>query len=168
MVFGRIRRRVRVLRKLGLLVPLGHEQYLDSASLFSAAFPPLFFALLDENGESKNPLTRYVAALGDAAYAVRAFLMNACIPVPLDCTRYNFEDEARAALDWLRQLREKDAAAALILADMALVYTFDVELALEILENLIEEEKERLKCIRQRIVRSRVILADALWELTTS
>jgi len=166
----KVRVRVRALRRLGLLVPLHYEQYLDAATLFHAAFPPLFVTLPNGNGGSENPLVRYVAALANTAYVVRTFLMNASIPpIALDCARYNLEDEARKASEWLRQLREKskDAAvmdAAAMLADMTVLYTYDVEFALEVLEDLLKEEKEELRCIRQRVQRARIILADALWE----
>ena len=153
------------LKRLGLLVPMRYEQYLDAATLFSSAFPPLFAVFLDKR---ENPVVKYIAALANVAYAARAFLLNVRIPISLDCMRYDsLEDKARAALNWLRQLREKDAAAAAILADMAVLYTYDVEFALEILENLLKEEKEELRCVRQRVARARKTLVDALRELTT-
>jgi len=144
-----------------------YEQYLDAATLFSSAFPPLFAVFLDKR---ENSVVRYIAALANVAYAARAFLLNMRIPIALDCARYNLEEDARKALAWLQQLREKEKDAAAILTDMALLYTYDIEFMLEILEDLLEEEgrKEELKCIRQRVQRARTIFADALWELTTS
>jgi hypothetical protein len=157
-MFGRLRalhfkvKAVRRLGWLGLIFPVDWMRYAELSYLF--AVPPIFTTL-----EGDNPVAEYVGELAKIFNSVvLARVWEGCGKRGAVSTSAPLEEAARKLAEFLKRLEGQGEAkvAAEVIRDVTLVYTHEVQRAVEIVAEI--ENDEDLKDLSIRIAKLKSLL----------